>query len=91
MHVVESDLTGPAAPISVFGAKVRTVIPIGSLAGNVPISVLALSYAGELVVAIQTDADAVPDAEILVEGVRAEWKAWHGTNDPRRGAAPATP
>ncbi|GAA3394928.1 wax ester/triacylglycerol synthase domain-containing protein [Cryptosporangium minutisporangium] len=85
VNLVESDLIGPSAPMGLLGAPVRELVPIGSLAGNVPVSVLALSYAGRLVVAVQTDTDAVPDADVLLDAVRRDWDALRRSGAP--GAA----
>ncbi|WP_164465859.1 wax ester/triacylglycerol synthase domain-containing protein [Actinoplanes teichomyceticus] len=71
--LVESNMTGPVTPIRLLGAPVRRVIAVGNLAGNVALSVVALSYAGELTVTVQAGADGFPDLPTLVAGIRQDW------------------
>ncbi|MEU4421673.1 WS/DGAT domain-containing protein [Actinoplanes sp. NPDC024001] len=75
VSVVESDMVGPATPIRLLGAPVSDVFAVGNLAGNVPLSFLALSYAGRLTITVHADADALPDLAVLLAGIRADWAA----------------
>jgi hypothetical protein len=40
------------------------------VAGNVPLSVAVLSYAGQLNIGIQSDPDSLPDLGFLTDGLR---------------------
>ncbi|MFF0174003.1 wax ester/triacylglycerol synthase domain-containing protein [Micromonospora profundi] len=73
--VVESNVTGPPAPIRLLGADVIDMIPIGALAGNLAISFLALSYAGVLTITVRVDADRHPDAPVLVTAMADDWRS----------------
>ncbi|BCJ44979.1 diacylglycerol O-acyltransferase [Actinoplanes ianthinogenes] len=73
--VMESNMTGPATPIRLLGAPVRQVFAVGNLAGNVGLSVVALSYAGELAITVQAGADAFPDLPAMTTGMRRDWTA----------------
>jgi diacylglycerol O-acyltransferase len=40
------------------------------VAGNVPLSVAVLSYAGQLNIGIQSDPDSLPDLDVFADGLR---------------------
>ncbi|WP_410816253.1 wax ester/triacylglycerol synthase domain-containing protein [Micromonospora sp. 050-3] len=73
--VVESNVTGPPAPIRLLGADVIDMIPIGALAGNLAISFLAFSYAGVLTITVRVDADRHPDVPVLVAAMADDWRS----------------
>ncbi|GAA4585348.1 hypothetical protein BJY16_002942 [Actinoplanes octamycinicus] len=73
--MMASDLAGPVTPIRLLGAPVRHVYAVGNLAGNVGLSVVALSYAGELAITVQAGADGFPDLPVLIDGMRRDWTA----------------
>jgi diacylglycerol O-acyltransferase / wax synthase len=68
-HVTLSvtDVPGPPTPLWLAGARLLAAVPIAPLGSLVPLSVAALSYAGELTVSINADA-AVTDLDCLVDG-----------------------
>jgi WS/DGAT/MGAT family acyltransferase len=82
--IVESNVTGPSAPIRLLGAEVIDMIPIGALAGNLAISFLAFSYAGVLTITVRVDAERHPDLPVLVAAMAQDWHSL------TTGAAPAT-
>jgi hypothetical protein len=49
------------------------LVPIGVLAGNLAISFLAMSYAGQLVISIHADADLFPDLPVVPAAMNREW------------------
>ena len=73
--IVESNVTGPSAPIRMLGADVIDMIPIGALAGNLAISFLAFSYAGGLTITVRVDADRHPDVPVLVTAMADDWRS----------------
>jgi diacylglycerol O-acyltransferase len=75
INLVESNIAGPPAPIYALGARMLDLIPIGHLAGNIALSLLALSYAGRLTVTVQADADQFPDLPVLLAAMEREWAA----------------
>ncbi|HET8683215.1 MAG TPA: wax ester/triacylglycerol synthase family O-acyltransferase [Micromonosporaceae bacterium] len=87
-NLTESNVAGPSRPIRMLGAPALDVVPIGVLAGNLAISFLALSYAGELVVTVLADADRFPDLPVLVAAMRDDWGVLASTR-PAAAAAPA--
>jgi WS/DGAT/MGAT family acyltransferase len=72
-NLIESNLAGPPAPISILGAPVVDLVPIGNLAGNLAVSFLALSYTGRLTIAVQADADRFPDLPVLMAAMERDW------------------
>ena len=69
VNLLVSNLPGPPVPLSVAGARVAEIFQIGIVQGNVPISVGALSYAGQLNLDITGDSGAVPDLAAFADGV----------------------
>ncbi|GAA0986271.1 wax ester/triacylglycerol synthase family O-acyltransferase [Acrocarpospora macrocephala] len=75
IHTVVSNLPGPAQPLTLAGATVRTIIPISLVRGNVTVAFTVLSYADALTVTIAADATHVPDLPILTAALEAEFAA----------------
>ncbi len=69
VNLLVSNLPGPPLPLSVAGSRVAEIFQIGLVQGNVPISVGALSYAGQLNLEITGDPGAVPDLTAFADGV----------------------
>ena len=69
VNLLVSNLPGPPAPLSVAGARVTEIFQIGIVQGNIPVSVGALSYAGQLNLEITGDPVAVPDLAAFADGV----------------------
>ncbi|WP_113705591.1 wax ester/triacylglycerol synthase domain-containing protein [Nonomuraea lactucae] len=72
IHTVVTNLRGPAEPLVIGGARMRTIIPISLTRGNVTVAFSVLSYAGILTVTIVADAHRVPDLLTLVTALRKE-------------------
>lgn len=62
-----TDVPGPRTSLWLAGARLRSVVPIAPMSPLVPLSVAALSYAGELTVSINADA-AASRLDVLAEG-----------------------
>jgi hypothetical protein len=73
-NTVVSNVVGPRAPITLLGAPVVDLIPVGPLAGNLASSFLAFSYAGALTVTVRVDADRFPDLDILTDAMSYDWR-----------------
>jgi WS/DGAT/MGAT family acyltransferase len=72
-HIVDlfvTNVPGPKFPLYLLGARLVEAFPVVQVAGNVPLSVAALSYAGQLNIGIQSDPDGLPDLEVFVDGLR---------------------
>jgi diacylglycerol O-acyltransferase len=89
MTLSVTDVPGPAAPLWLAGARLLAAVPVPPLAPGVPLSVAALSYAGELTVSAAADAS-VADLEALTGGIGAALRSL--TDSATTGAhLPAVP
>jgi diacylglycerol O-acyltransferase / wax synthase len=68
VNLYVTNVPGPPGPLWLAGARLQSAVPIAPLVAGVPVAVAALSYAGELVIAIQVD-DALADLDTLAAGV----------------------
>ena len=76
LHTLVSNVHGPDRPLTFDGAPVKAIIPIGiAEAGNLTVTVVALSYAGAFTVTISADPDQVPDLPVLAAALAAELDA----------------
>jgi diacylglycerol O-acyltransferase / wax synthase len=78
-NLIESNVAGPPEPIRVLGAPLLDLVPVGVLAGNLALSFLALSYAGQLTVTVRADADRYPDLTVLLAAMQRDWHALTAT------------
>jgi diacylglycerol O-acyltransferase / wax synthase len=65
-----TNVPGPQHALYVLGARLVEAFPVVQVAGNVPLSVAVLSYAGQLNIGIQSDPDSLPDLGLFADGVR---------------------
>lgn len=73
LHLLVSNVPGPPAPVTVGGVAVTGAVPLAvGEAGNLTLSVLALSYAGTLCVTVVADPDRVPDLDVLAAALQEE-------------------
>lgn len=69
-HVYLADLPGPRQPFSLLGARMLEMFPVVALMGNLTIGVGALSYAGQVNIAVVGDRGACPDVDVFAGGLR---------------------
>ena len=69
VNLIVSNVPGPRVPLYVAGVRITEIFQIGTVQGNVTISVGAFSYAGQLNVDVVGDSDALPDLAIFTDGV----------------------
>ena len=77
VNLFVSNVPGPTRPIYVLGSKVLDAFPFTVLAGNVPVSFVAFSYAGRLNLVAQADPTAVPDVDVIGRGMACAWARLH--------------
>ena len=65
-----TNVPGPQHPLYVLGARLLEAFPVVQVAGNVPLSVAVLSYAGQLNIGIQSDPDGLPNLDVFADGLR---------------------
>ena len=68
VHTFVTNVRGPTGRLRLAGAEVTHVVPVAVNPGNVVVSFDVLSYAGELVVTLVCDPDAVPESAWLAAG-----------------------
>jgi hypothetical protein len=69
MDVFVTNVPGPKRPLCLLGARLLEAYPVVQVAGNVPLSVAVLSYAGQLNIGLQSDPDGLPDLDVLIDGL----------------------
>ncbi len=77
-----TNIPGPTGPRYVLGRRLTSVVPVSLLAGERALTVACLSYAGRVEFGLLADYDALPDLEVLADGIRralAELVAAAGT------------
>ena len=77
VNLFVSNVPGPSIPIYVLGSRVLDAFPFTVLAGNVPVSFVAFSYAGRLNLVTQVDPAAVPDVDVIARGTARAWAQLH--------------
>jgi WS/DGAT/MGAT family acyltransferase len=82
VNLVVTNVPGPPFPLYVLGARSLEAFPFVPIAGNLPLGVAVLSYAGAINLGVTVDPVAVPDAEAFARGVEEALR--------QLGAAPAT-
>ncbi len=71
VHTFETNLRGPAQPVSLGGHLVAAIIPAAVNPGNIGVSFDVLSYAGVLGVTLVTDPEIVMETDTLTDELAA--------------------
>ena len=71
-NVTVTNVPGPQATLYTLGARLREIIPLVPLAAEHAVGVAIFSYDGTVVFGINAAADAVPDVDVLRDGIAAE-------------------
>jgi WS/DGAT/MGAT family acyltransferase len=71
-NVTVTNVPGPQTTLYALGARLREIIPLVPLAADHAVGVAIFSYDGNLVFGINAAADAVPDVDVLRDGIGAE-------------------
>jgi WS/DGAT/MGAT family acyltransferase len=69
---VMTNVPGPAQPLYLAGRRIGRVMFWVPLSGHMGLGISILSYAGEVMLGVATDAGLVPDPEAIVEGFHQE-------------------
>jgi WS/DGAT/MGAT family acyltransferase len=72
MTLAVTDVPGPREPLWLAGARLVSAVPIAPMSPLVPLSVAALSYAGELVVSVNADV-AASGLDVLAAGIAGDF------------------
>lgn len=81
-NVICTNVRGPTATRYLLGAPILSVLPIIELVGNIALTQIAYSYAGQILLATTADATAFSDLDVLVDGMADEWAALIAGLDP---------
>jgi diacylglycerol O-acyltransferase / wax synthase len=79
-NVTITNVPGPRQPLYAMGSKMLAVWPLVPLAAEHALGIAVLSYDGKVFFTVNADFDAVPDLDVLVDGIRdsiAELAALH--------------
>ncbi|MCU1442410.1 MAG: hypothetical protein JWQ59_560 [Cryobacterium sp.] len=75
IHTFASTIRGPETRVALLGCPITGILPLSVPTGNVTVSFVVLSYAGELAVTIAADSDACPDLAVLRAITAEEFKS----------------
>lgn len=73
INTFASTMRGPEIGQALFGCPITGILPLSVPTGNITVSFVVLSYAGELAVTIAADPDACPDVAVLGEILAQEF------------------
>ena len=79
VHTFLTNLRGPTEPLDLAGGRIRRLVPIAIVPGNVTVSFDALSYAGRLLVSVVYDPDHLPDHALLADMLARELTGLSGS------------
>ena len=85
VDVFVTNVPGPQRPLYLLGARLLEAFPVVQVAGNVPLSVAVLSYAGQLNIGIQSDPDGCPDLDVFADGLRQSLEELGAATPPLPG------
>ncbi len=74
-NVTVTNVPGPQQTLYALGAQLREILPLVPLAAEHAVGVAIFSYDGNVVFGINAATDAVPDLEVLRDGIAAEVQA----------------
>jgi len=70
VQTVTTNVPGPRIPLYVLGRRMAVLYPYVPIGNSVRISIAILSYLDTVSFGVTADYDAVPDVDILVQGIR---------------------
>jgi len=76
---VTTNVRGPAKPLSALGRRIVEIYPYVPIALRVRTGVAMLSYAGQVTFGITSDADTVPETDVLAKAIEREVEALRAT------------
>jgi WS/DGAT/MGAT family acyltransferase len=72
VHTFLTNLRGPAEPVALAGGRIRRLVPIATVPGNVTVSFDVLSYGGRLLISVVYDPDQMADHALLRDALALE-------------------
>ena len=68
-NLTVTNVPGPRKPLYAFGARMEEVLPLVPLAADHAVGIAVVSYCGRMFFGLSGDARAVPDLEVLRDGI----------------------
>jgi diacylglycerol O-acyltransferase len=68
-NLLVTNVPGPQFPLYVLGRRMRSIFPIPFLAGSRALAVAIMSYDGQMDFGLLGDYDALPDLDVVAEGI----------------------
>lgn len=72
IHTFVTNVRGPEAGLRLAGRPITAIVPLSLATGNVTVAFAVLSYAGEVVITLVADPEAVPDLDLLKGALATE-------------------
>src|SRR5215207_4369830 len=70
-NLLVTNVPGPQLPLYVLGRKLKEIFPIPFLAGERALAIAIISYDGKVGFGLLGDYDALPDLDVVAEGIEA--------------------
>ena len=70
-NLLVTNVPGPQLPLYVLGRKLKEIFPIPFLAGERALAIAIISYDGKVGFGLLADYDALPDLDVVAEGIEA--------------------
>jgi diacylglycerol O-acyltransferase / wax synthase len=70
-NLLVTNVPGPQLPVYALGRRLEAVFPIPFLAGDRALAVAVMSYDGGMNVGVIADLDALPDLDVITEGIES--------------------
>ncbi len=68
-NLLVTNVPGPQLPLYVLGRRMRSIFPVPFLAGDRALAIAIMSYDGQMDFGLLGDFDALPDLDIVAEGI----------------------
>ena len=88
-NLLVTNIPGPQVPLYVLGRELQDIFPLAFLPVFHALAVAIISYNGGLYYGLLADYDALPDLDVIVEGLDRSVGELLGAASARGGAAPA--
>ncbi len=92
-NLLVTNIPGPQLPLYVLGRELQDLFPVAFLPANHALAIAIMSYNGSLDYGLLGDYDAMPDIDLVADGVQtalAQLLAAARQHRPRRAARPAS-
>src|SRR5215210_6645237 len=84
-NLLVTNVPGPQFPLYVLGRRLSEIFPVPFLAGERALAIAIISYDGKVGFGLLGDYDALPDLDVVAEGVEASLAQLVALSTPRPG------